>query len=378
MKKSLSITFLTKSGIGNLNGGEINGSVKRLADGRVYVSGQMVKRSIMETMRRENPDKFLSDAENPLQDIAKDMFSDINGYLIPSIQERRESVLQVTPMEQVCDSETFSDMLLRLSEMDKPINPDKILKAEDDFKKAETKLIEIIIEKDLDKDKIFTFIKNEVKDSKELKGREELKNYDDETQKAILIFRKAFDKLNKLTETTKDNRIANIELLDAVYKCSVHADLFKLGRSEVFNYENLENGKPVREFIKHYDDDERKRRAKEIIKAIVNLTGFSKQARASVDASPDLILFALSGVYSHKLQKAIKYKNGNVNLKIFENIINELKNLAKFAEKEEPKFFLGINSNFIDNQKELVELADKLGVRVGTPVEMAIECAEAL
>ncbi len=123
----VSIVWLCKTDLSNMNSGEGGGgNVVELktyrAGRRPYMSGQSVRHALREAIERANPGCFTSTPEAPSCDIAKDWLCDLFGYLSPKKGEgsnRRWSPIKCTPALGQVDSEIVTDLLLRMSDLEK-------------------------------------------------------------------------------------------------------------------------------------------------------------------------------------------------------------------------------------------------------------------
>jgi CRISPR-associated protein Cst2 len=89
---------------------------------RPYMSGQSVRHALREAIERANPDCFTSTPEAPSCDIANDWLCDLFGYLSPKKGEgsnRRWSPIKCTPALGQLDGEIVTDLLLRMSDLEK-------------------------------------------------------------------------------------------------------------------------------------------------------------------------------------------------------------------------------------------------------------------
>ena len=123
----VSIVWLSKTNLSNMNSGEGGGgTVVELktyrANKRPYMSGQSVRHALREAIERSNPGCFTSTPEAPSTDIKTDWLCDLFGFLSPKKGEgsnRRWSPIKCTPALGQVDCEIVSDLLLRMSDLDK-------------------------------------------------------------------------------------------------------------------------------------------------------------------------------------------------------------------------------------------------------------------
>lgn len=125
--KCVTLTWLSKVDLSNINSGEGGGGniveLKTYRAGkRPYASGQSVRHALREALERGNPDCFKSTPEAPSCDIKNDWLCDLFGYLSPRKGEgsnRRWSPIKCTPALGQLDSEIITDLLLRMSDLEK-------------------------------------------------------------------------------------------------------------------------------------------------------------------------------------------------------------------------------------------------------------------
>jgi len=149
--------------------------------------------------------------------------------------------------------------------------------------------------------------------------------------------------------------IVNVEIGVNLYKCGIAIDVVRVGGEEVVD----EKERTVK--IEHYlSEEERKSRISKILEAIRYLSDYSKQARLLTDFTPDLILIAFQDKYSHRLQKALNVIDGAVNLERLEAVIKDVQEYS-------PKIVAGILPGVIENESEVREKLEELGVEVKSP-----------
>lgn len=125
--KCVTITWLSKVDLSNLNSGEGGGGnvveLKLYRSGRrPYASGQSVRHALREAIERGNPGCFKSTPEAPTGDIKEDWLCDLFGYLSPRKGEgsdRRWSPIKCTPALGQVDADIVTDLLLRMSDLEK-------------------------------------------------------------------------------------------------------------------------------------------------------------------------------------------------------------------------------------------------------------------
>lgn len=126
MVKCISMVWLAKADLSNLNSGEGSGNLTELKTydrgRRPYVSGQSIRTAIFETMARSNPDKFLCTAELPCSDVKNCWGCDLRGFLATEENvggQRRWSPLKVSPGLGQIPGEIVTDLLTRFSDKKK-------------------------------------------------------------------------------------------------------------------------------------------------------------------------------------------------------------------------------------------------------------------
>jgi CRISPR-associated protein Cst2 len=126
MYKSISMSWLAKTDLGNLNSGEGAGNITemKLYDNhrKPYVSGQAVRRALFDTIQRSYPEHFHCSPETPCTDIVTCWGCDLRGFLSPEKEtggQRRWSPIKVTPALGQLRSEIISDLLTRHSDIGK-------------------------------------------------------------------------------------------------------------------------------------------------------------------------------------------------------------------------------------------------------------------
>lgn len=125
----VTITWLSKVDLSNINSGEGGGGnvveLKTYRSGkRPYASGQSVRHALREALERGNPGCFLSTPEAPSCNIKDDWLCDLFGYLNPRKgqgADRRWSPIKCTPALGQRDAEIVTDLLLRMSDLEKDV-----------------------------------------------------------------------------------------------------------------------------------------------------------------------------------------------------------------------------------------------------------------
>ena len=177
--------------------------------------------------------------------------------------------------------------------------------------------------------------------------------------------------------------IVNVELAVNIYKVGLAVDLRRMGREEELMEIEKGRGKKaqtirgvtLRDYI---DETERRRRIRLLLDAVEDFSDYSKQARLLTDFTPDLILLTLQTNYSHRLQKGLELQWGAtavLDTARLDQVIQELRlDLATFDGR--PALLAGMLEGIIANASEVREVLARHGVEVTTPRE-AIERAKA-
>jgi len=174
-------------------------------------------------------------------------------------------------------------------------------------------------------------------------------------ENAVLDF---LTRRHRLSEGEMSGDIVNVEIGLNLYKCGVVIDAVRVGGEERINED-----KRTVEIEYYVYEDERKKRIAKVIEAIRFLSDYSKQARLLTDFTPDFILIAFQDRYSHRLQKAIKLREGSsIDIERLETIIRDIQEYT-------PTIFAGLLSGVIENEEEVKEKLQELGIEVKTPYE---------
>ena len=125
--KGITMVWLSKTGLSNLNAGEGGGGnvteLKTYDNGRKpYVSGQSVRHALREAIERNNPSIFLCTPESPCGEVENCWLCDLFGYLNPKLGEgfdRRWSPIKATPALGQIANDIVTDLLIRMSDREK-------------------------------------------------------------------------------------------------------------------------------------------------------------------------------------------------------------------------------------------------------------------
>ncbi|MBD3201812.1 MAG: type I-B CRISPR-associated protein Cas7/Cst2/DevR [Candidatus Lokiarchaeota archaeon] len=167
---------------------------------------------------------------------------------------------------------------------------------------------------------------------------------------------------------TKDQRMAYIQLAENVYKLGLALDIENIGRTEKPKIVE----KTVQEIIKedHYDINEKKRRIRELIKSIWNISDLAKQARNLASLSPEFIIGTLQSHYNHRLQDAIEMDDdGNIDCERLKTILIDFKD-------DNTEIYIGYISSVVKNDDELKKTLEDLEIQVTSPGQVKKDLLE--
>ena len=171
--------------------------------------------------------------------------------------------------------------------------------------------------------------------------------------------------------------IVNVELSTNIYKAGLCVDVQRVGFEEERVQIAERAGKKPKpifsvELKEHAPSDERARRIKLLLDAVKDFSDYSKQARLLTDFTPDLILIALQGNYSHRLQKALEVEltDGGVHLNTgcLKQVLQEVwEELAEDGGR--PAIWAGILDGVVANIDEIRRILEEARVPILTPRE---------
>ncbi|WP_456370437.1 type I-B CRISPR-associated protein Cas7/Cst2/DevR [Geoglobus sp.] len=161
---------------------------------------------------------------------------------------------------------------------------------------------------------------------------------------------------HRMGEGEMGGDIVNVEIGVNVYKCGMAVDVARVGGEEKID----DKERTVK--IEYYlNGDERKKRIAKLLEVLRLFSDYSKQARLLTDFTPDFLLIAFQDLYSHRLQKALLLENG-VALNI-----ERLESIVKDVNEYSPKIIAGLLPGFLENEDEVKDVLEKLGVEVLSP-----------
>jgi len=297
----VTITWLSKVDLSNINSGEGGGGnvveLKTYRSGRrPYASGQSVRHALREALERGNPGCFKSTPEAPSGDIKEDWLCDLFGYLSPRRGEgadRRWSPIKCTPALGQCDAEIVTDLLLRMSDLEK-----------DEGKAA------------------------------------------------------------------RDQRLAYVQLAENVFRTGLSLDVRAIGRRLLVEGDPKTKQITRRELVSEIDDAERTKRVRAVIRALVQLGDFAKQARNAVSFAPDLFFAAVLPVYTQRGLRTMELDaEGNLDLATLETVAADLRELGA-------RLFVGHTPGVIKNDRGFLDLCRRMEIPVASPVQMLMRVAD--
>lgn len=161
-------------------------------------------------------------------------------------------------------------------------------------------------------------------------------------------------------EEERAGGIVNVELGTNLYKCGLAVDLARVGAKEEIDFKNRKL--EMKEVI---SEKERKNRIRKVLGSVKFMADYSKQARLMTDFTPDVICATFQRVYSHRLQKLFNFMDDSrrINTDRLREILTDLKRYS------EPIYF-GMISNVINNERELTDVIEKLGIKIQRPDEV--------
>jgi len=179
--------------------------------------------------------------------------------------------------------------------------------------------------------------------------------------------------------------IVNVEMAVNLYKAGLAVDVRRVGREEELVEIEKGRGKKAQTVrgvtLKDYvDEAERRRRIGLLLSAVQDFSDYSKQARLLTDFTPDLLLVALQANYSHRLQKALEIRwDGAAILDTarLDQVLRELQEDVAKAD-ERPAVFAGMLEGVIANGEAVRETLARHGIEVVTPREAIARAKAAL
>jgi CRISPR-associated protein Cst2 len=179
--------------------------------------------------------------------------------------------------------------------------------------------------------------------------------------------------------------IVNVEMAVNLYKAGLAVDVRRVGREEELveiekgrrKKAQTVRGVTLKDYV---DEAERRRRIGLLLSAVQDFSDYSKQARLLTDFTPDLLLVALQANYSHRLQKALEIRwDGAAILDTarLDQVLRELQEDVAKAD-ERPAVLAGMLEGVIANGEAVRETLARHGIEVVTPRETIARAKAAL
>ncbi|HIE09477.1 MAG TPA: type I-B CRISPR-associated protein Cas7/Cst2/DevR [Armatimonadetes bacterium] len=189
--------------------------------------------------------------------------------------------------------------------------------------------------------------------------------------------------------------IVNVELSVNVYKAGLCVDVRRVGCEErPIEIGRVEGARRRRggeeadtkilqsiQFEELVSEEERARRIGLLLNAVKDFSDYSKQARLLTDFTPDFVLVALQGNYSHRLQKALEVEVGEgrarLSLERLEQILEEVREDCVEVDGR-PALFAGMINGLLANEEEIKGALERRGIPIHTPRGAIEEAQKAL
>ncbi len=179
--------------------------------------------------------------------------------------------------------------------------------------------------------------------------------------------------------------IVNVELAVNLYKVGLAVDLRRVGREEELKEVEKGRGKKAQTIrgvtLRDYvDEAERRRRIRLLLDAVQDFSDYSKQARLLTDFTPDLLLIALQANYSHRLQKALEVlwdEGATLDTTRLDQVLRELREDLAVMDGR-PALFAGMLEGVVANGEAVREVLSRHGIEIVTPREAIARAKAAL
>ncbi len=174
--------------------------------------------------------------------------------------------------------------------------------------------------------------------------------------------------IEKEERSSKDLRLANVQMTDNLYRFAVVIDVDNIGLVKEPVLEGTGKEQRVTGWNVTVDigEEERRRRVAALLDGIFNLSGFAKQARAAASLSPDIILAIVQDTYNQRGLKALQVDDeGNVDIDILENALLENTDLGHTV-------LFGGSPGVVENWDAVTNVLDKYNIAV-LPVHKVFE-----
>ena len=159
--------------------------------------------------------------------------------------------------------------------------------------------------------------------------------------------------VNEGNKNTGD--IVNVEMGTNIYKSGVSIDINAIGSIEEVSENDFEIN-----LNKKISENEKLKRIKYLLNAIISISDYSKQSRLLTDFTPDIIIISLQDKYNHRLQKAFLLdENRNINIQHLCDILDDVNSFSEI--------FVGLTSGIINNEDSFKKVFEDRGIDIHTP-----------
>ena len=168
--------------------------------------------------------------------------------------------------------------------------------------------------------------------------------------------------------TSKDMRLANVQMTDNLYRFALVIDVDNIGlvKEPILEGTGKEQRVTGWEEVINIGDEERKIRVAALLDGIFNLSGFAKQARAAASLAPELLLAISQDTYNQRGLKALEVDDqGNIKVDVLANALRENIDLGNTV-------MFGGSAGIVENWDEVLGVLEKYQVEV-MPVHKVIE-----
>ncbi len=168
------------------------------------------------------------------------------------------------------------------------------------------------------------------------------------------------DLLLQFTSKPEENKIANIQLTENVYRVGMSIDIANIGRQEKPVY--VAQGKKEKfshwECDENIDDEVRRLRVHAVLDSVYRLTGFAKQARGAASLAPEVAFISVQEHYHQRgLDALLLDDDGNVDLaRVSANI--------KDRQLDGDVLLFAHTPGVIKNDRELIDIVQSAGLPV--------------
>lgn len=177
----------------------------------------------------------------------------------------------------------------------------------------------------------------------------------------------------KPQETTEKltGDIVNVEIGTNIYKCGISIDVLRVGGDEIIDQKE----RTISGMDYVIKNNERNDRIKKVLESLRVLTDYSKQARLLTDFTPDIICITFQSKYSHRVQKLFEFvkEDGKIVRKLD---TKRLKEILDDIKDYSDKILFGMGSGIIENEDKVREIFQEFGIDVKTPKEILDEAIQ--